>query len=90
MCIRDSSHYLYILLGHWQLFYLAALIEWQVEDVYKRQVLLIGESFKWTLFCYPFLTGRLFLYLRVLYYEYFEKSIHQEGSASRKRTNRNS
>ena len=31
MCIRDS--YLYILLGHWQLFYLAALIEWQVEEV---------------------------------------------------------
>lgn len=25
---------------------------------------------------------RLFLYLRVLYYEYFEKSIHQKGSAS--------
>ena len=31
--LQQSSHYLYILLGHWQLFYLAALIEWQVEEV---------------------------------------------------------
>lgn len=52
-----------------------------MSEQYKFES-LIGESFKWTLFCYPFLTGRLFLYLRVLYYEYFEKSIHQEGSAS--------
>ena len=43
--LQQSYHYLYILLGHRQLLYLAALIEWQVEevDMVKRNI-IIGTS----------------------------------------------
>ena len=47
--LPQSSHYLYILLGHWKLFYLAALIEWQVCLLYTSGISLYRFLLRWKL-----------------------------------------